>query len=303
MRQFLSGWPLLTGRTLDSVPMRFVRYTDGSTPTWGVERNGTIHSLSGLPRGEPDLADISEEGYRSRIRTLVTSGALPQTARSEVSLLAPVPQPGKIVCCGMNYRDHAEEQDETIPDSPMLFGKAPTAVTNPEDPIVHPDPNGAEQVDYEVELAVVIGRDITDASESDVYDRIAGYTVVNDVSGRTAQQSDGQFFRGKSYDTFAPMGPVLIADEDFDPNSADVELRVDGETKQSSNTEEFIFDVGELVSYISQSMTLRQGDVIATGTPGGVGIFRDPVEVLEPGQTVEAEIEKIGTLRNPVVAK
>ncbi|WP_303646685.1 fumarylacetoacetate hydrolase family protein [Haladaptatus sp. DYF46] len=203
----------------------------------------------------------------------------------------------------MNYRDHAEEQDETIPDSPMLFGKAPTAVTNPEDPIVHPDPNGAEQVDYEVELAVVIGRDITDASESDVYDRIAGYTVVNDVSGRTAQQSDGQFFRGKSYDTFAPMGPVLIADEDFDPNSADVELRVDGETKQSSNTEEFIFDVGELVSYISQSMTLRQGDVIATGTPGGVGIFRDPVEVLEPGQTVEAEIEKIGTLRNPVVAK
>ena len=283
--------------------MRFIRYADQTAPAWGVEDDGTIYGLSTLPRGAPDLADISNESYRAEVATRLENDALPRIDREEVSVLAPVSRPGKIVCCGMNYRDHAEEQNEEIPKSPMLFSKAPTAVTNPGDPIVHPDPEGDEQVDYEVELGVVIGKAGSELSESEVYDHVAGYTVFNDVSERTAQQSDGQFFRGKSYDTFAPMGPVLVSDDGFDPNGVDVELRVDGEVKQSSNTENFVFDVGELVSYISQSMTLRPGDVVATGTPGGVGIFRDPVEVLEPGQTTEAEIEGIGTLRNTVVSK
>lgn len=136
---------------------------------------------------------------------------------------------------------------------------------------------------------------------ADTSDHIAGYTVFNDVSGRDAQFDDGQFLRGKSYDTFAPMGPTLRADSSFDPNTADVRLRVNGETKQSSNTEQFIFDVNELVSYISDAMTLRPGDVISTGTPGGVGLFRDPPDLLEAGDTVEAEIDGIGTLTNPVV--
>ncbi|WP_424004375.1 fumarylacetoacetate hydrolase family protein [Haloarcula salina] len=281
--------------------MQFVRYTDGTGPSWGVKEETTIHALSDLPQGEPELADIGDASYRSEVARLVEHDALTQVDADDVSLLAPVPLPGKIVCCGLNYRDHAEEQDEEIPERPMLFGKAATSVTNPGDPIVHPDPDGEEQVDYEVELGVVIGERCKAVSESEAYDHVAGYTVINDVSGRTAQQSDGQFFRGKSYDTFAPMGPTLVADEEFDPNSVDVEMRVDGETKQESNTEQFIFDVGELVSYISQSMTLRPGDVISTGTPGGVGIFRDPVDVLEPGQTTEAEIEGIGTLTNHVV--
>ncbi|WP_248909903.1 fumarylacetoacetate hydrolase family protein [Halocatena marina] len=283
--------------------MQFVRYTDGSDPSWGIKQGAIIHTLSGLPEGTPTLIDMSSPDYRSKLKTLVEHGSLPQIDAEQVSLLAPVPQPGKIICCGLNYHDHAEEQNKETPEQPMLFGKAATSVTNPGDPIIHPDPDGEEQVDYEVELGVVIGKRCKDVSEGDAYDYVAGYTVINDVSGRHAQNVDGQFFRGKSYDTFAPMGPVLVADEEFDPNSVDVELRVDGEVKQSSNTTEFIFDVGELVSYISQAMTLEVGDVISTGTPGGVGIFRDPVEVLEPGQTTEAEIEGIGTLINTVVSE
>jgi len=277
--------------------MRFVRYTDGSGPAWGIETDGQIHALSALPGGEPTYADLTNQPYIDRLQDVVADGGLPQVDVGAVRRLAPVPEPGKIVCAGLNYRDHAEEQNEEIPDEPLLFAKAPTTVTNPGSPIVHPD---GEQVDYEVELAVVIGRTATDLAASDVRDHVAGYTVLNDVSGRDAQMGDGQFFRGKSYDTFAPMGPALVAGDGFDPNAVDVTLRVDGETKQSSNTRQFIFEVPELVAYISRNMTLRPGDVISTGTPGGVGIFRDPVDLLEPGDVCEAEIEGIGTLTNPV---
>jgi 2-keto-4-pentenoate hydratase/2-oxohepta-3-ene-1,7-dioic acid hydratase in catechol pathway len=280
--------------------MQFVRYNGGSGPTWGVRRDGAIHALADLPAGEPTYQDLANETYVETVRDAVANGALSQVDPDGVSLLAPVPRPSKIVCAGLNYRDHAEEQDEEIPDRPLLFSKASTAVTNPGSPIVHPP---GEQVDYEVELAVVVGRTAWNLDEDEVADHVAGYTVHNDVSGRDAQMSDGQFFRGKSYDTFAPMGPALVTGEEFDPNAVDVALRVDGETKQSSNTEQFIFDVDELVSYISGNMTLEPGDVVSTGTPGGVGIFRDPVDLLEPGQTCEAEIEEIGTLTNPVVGE
>ncbi len=201
----------------------------------------------------------------------------------------------------MNYHDHAEEQDEEVPDQPLLFGKSPSAVTNPGDPIVHPAE--LEEVDYEVELGVVIGRTAKDVDAAEARDYVAGYTAVNDVSGRDAQFDDGQWFRGKSFDTFAPMGPTLVPDEYVDPHSLDVACRVNGETKQDSNTEEFIFDVDDLVEYISGFTTLRPGDVISTGTPGGVGVFRDPPELLEPGDEVDVEIEGIGTLTNAVVAE
>jgi 2-keto-4-pentenoate hydratase/2-oxohepta-3-ene-1,7-dioic acid hydratase in catechol pathway len=278
--------------------MQFVRHNGGAGPTFGVQADSRIHSLADLPEGEPSYEDLTNQCYLDRVRAAVEHDALSHERVDDVNLLAPVPRPGKIVCAGLNYRDHAEEQDEEIPDEPLLFAKAPTTVANPGSPIVHPE---GEQVDYEVELAVVMGRTATDLDQNDVDDYVAGYTVLNDVSGRDAQFSDGQFFRGKSYDTFSPMGPTLVARDDFDPNAVDVALRVDGETKQSSNTEQFIFDVPELVSYISANMTLQPGDVISTGTPGGVGIFRDPVDLLEPGQTCEAEIEGIGTLTNHVV--
>jgi len=280
--------------------MQFVRYTTGGGATWGVKRDARVYSLAGLPAGEPEYGDLTNRRYLDQVRRSVDRGTLAHRDIGDVSLLAPVPVPGKIVCAGLNYHDHAQEQGAEAPDRPLLFAKAPTTVTNPGDPIVHP---GDEQVDYEVELAAVIGTTAKDLDEGDVDDHVAGYTVLNDVSGRDAQFSDDQFFRGKSYDTFSPMGPTLVAGGGFDPNAVDVELRVDGDTKQSSNTREFIFDVHELVSYISQNMTLRPGDVISTGTPEGVGIFRDPVDLLEPGQTCEAEIDGIGTLTNPVVAE
>jgi len=281
--------------------MQLVRYADGGNATWGVQDGDVIHSLAGQPTGEPSYQDLTSETYLDEVRRRVDDGALSRRSVEDVSLLAPVPVPGKIVCVGLNYRDHAEEQDEEIPETPLLFSKAPTTVTNPGDPIVHP--GGDEQVDYEVELGVVVGRYAKDIDVDEAEEYVAGYTVLNDVSGRTSQFDDGQFFRGKSFDTFSPMGPALVAGDDFDPNSVDVALRVNGETKQSSNTEQFIFDVPEAVSYISENMTLRPGDVISTGTPGGVGIFRDPVDLLEPGDTCEAEIEGIGTLENPVVAE
>lgn len=280
--------------------MQLVRFNSGAGPAWGVQANTGIHVLADRAMDELSYQDLTNPSYLDQLENAVENRTLPVVDFDGVSLLAPVLRPSKIVCAGLNYHDHAEEQNEEVPDVPLLFSKSPTTVTNPNNPIIHPD---GEQVDYEVELAVVIGRTAKDIDEDEVYDYIAGYTILNDVSGRDAQFSDGQFFRGKSYDTFSPMGPALVTGEDFDPNTVDVELRVDGETKQSSNTEQFIFDVPELVSYISANMTLKPGDVISTGTPGGVGIFREPVDLLEPGQTCEAEIEGIGTLTNPVIAE
>lgn len=279
--------------------MRFVRYTTGGAPTWGVAVDDTVYSLADAPFGEPSFADIATPGYRRRTRQAVNTDALSGAPRSEVNELAPVPNPGKIACVGLNYHDHAEEQNQDVPEKPMLFGKSATAVTNPGAAIVRP--SDVDQVDYEVELAVVIGRTATDVDSENAAEYVAGYTVLNDVSARDAQFEDEQFFRGKSYDTFAPMGPELVTGDEFDPNNLDVALRVNGETKQASNTDEFIFDVYEVVEYLSDVMTLEPGDVISTGTPGGVGVFRDPPDLLEPGDTVEAEIEGIGTLRNHVV--
>jgi 2-keto-4-pentenoate hydratase/2-oxohepta-3-ene-1,7-dioic acid hydratase in catechol pathway len=278
--------------------LRLVRYAHGGATSLGVERGGVVHALSAHPAGEPTLQDLTNRSYLDALADAVDDGALPTTDSGAVDALAPVPDPGKIVCVGLNYRDHAEEQDEEPPEAPLLFSKAPTSVTNPGDPIVHP---GGEEVDYEVELAVVMGRTAKNVDAADADDYVAGYTALNDVSGRTAQMGDGQFFRGKSYDTFSPMGPAMRVDADYDPNAVDVACRVDGETRQDSNTEQFVFDVHDLVEYISANMTLRPGDVISTGTPGGVGIFREPPTLLEPGDTVEVEVEGVGVLRNHVV--
>ncbi|WP_246998294.1 fumarylacetoacetate hydrolase family protein [Halosolutus gelatinilyticus] len=280
--------------------MQFVRYTTGGSPQWGVRRDDEIVPLAGL-REELSYRQLTDAGFLRVVEDAVDAAADRARPVAEAKLLAPVPRPGKIVCVGLNYHDHAEEQDEDVPERPLLFGKAGTAVTNPGDPIVHPPE--LEEVDYEVELGVVIGRTAKDVSAANARDYVAGYTAINDVSGRDAQFEDEQFFRGKSYDTFAPMGPTLVPDDRLAPSQLDVACRVNGETKQSSNTAEFIFGAEELVEYISGITTLRPGDVISTGTPGGVGIFREPPELLEPGDTVEVEIEGIGVLSNQIVAK
>lgn len=279
--------------------MRFVRYSATGTPQWGIQQENRIYPVCNMEVPGPSFEKMTTRGYRKRIQKALGAQAPPSVPRGDVQLLAPVETPGKIVCVGLNYHDHAEEQDEKIPERPMLFSKSPTSITHPQRPIVHPAM--VDQVDYEVELAFVVGRTAKDVPEEDARDYVAGYTILNDVSARDAQFEDGQFYRGKSYDTFAPMGPALITDSDIDPNNLSLELRVNGDIKQSSSTAEFIFGIEELVSYLSRVMTLQPGDVVTTGTPGGVGIFSDPPDLLEPGDEVEAKIQEIGILRNPVI--
>lgn len=277
--------------------MQFVRFATSGGVRWGVTVDEQTYALDRF--GDPTIEDLATPGYRRRVRRAVETGELPAIEEPE-DYLAPIPSVEQIICVGLNYYDHAEEQDEEIPEKPMLFSKSPLSVTNPNAPIVHPD--DVEQVDYEVELGIVVGRTASEVSADEAEEYVAGYTVVNDVSARDAQFEDGQFFRGKSYDTFAPMGPALTTPESIDANDVDVELRLNGEVKQESSTEEFIFDVGDTIEYLSHRMTLQPGTVISTGTPGGVGIFRDPPELLAPGDTVEAEVDGIGTLENHVVS-
>ncbi len=276
--------------------MQFVRFATSGGVRWGVVVDDQTYALDRL--GEPTIEDLATPGYRRRVERAVETGELP-AIEEPTDYLAPIPSVEQIICVGLNYYDHAEEQDEEIPEKPMLFAKSPSTVTDPDAPIVHPD--DVEQVDYEVELGIVIGRTACEVSAEEAEEYVAGYTVVNDVSARDAQFEDEQFFRGKSYDTFAPMGPALTAPDAIDPNDVKVELRLNGEVKQESSTAEFIFDVGDAIEYLSHVTTLQPGTVISTGTPGGVGIFRDPPELLAPGDTVEAEIEGVGSLENHVV--
>ena len=278
--------------------MHVTRYQDRGSVHWGVRQGDVVYSLASLPEGEPSWEQLANDSYQNSLRRAVEYEQLTTRPLEEVSLRAPVDQPSKVVSVGLNYYDHAEEQNEDPPDQPLLFSKAPSAIVGPRDSIVIPD--AVEQVDYEVELAVIVGRSARYISSGDAHEYIAGYTVFNDVSARDAQFADGQFFRGKSYDTFAPMGPGLVVDG-FDPNSADISLRVNDEMKQDSSTSEFIFSVGDLFEYITGVMTLSPGDVIATGTPGGVGIFRDPPDLLQSGDTISCHVEGIGTLENPVL--
>jgi len=214
---------------------------------------------------------------------------------------APVPRPGKLICIGLNYRDHAAESNMPIPERPVVFSKFTSAVIAPGEPVVLPTTSA--QVDYEAELAVVIGRRAKNVSAARALDYVLGYTNFNDVSARDFQFADGQWQRGKSCDTFAPMGPTIVtADVVPDPHKLSIKLILNGETMQDSNTDQLIFGVPELIEFISQTITLEPGDVIATGTPSGVGFARKPPVFLRPGDMMEVEIERVGKLGNPVVA-
>ena len=232
-----------------------------------------------------------------RRETLPRGAVLPLR---DVVLGPPVPRPGKVICIGLNYRDHAAESGMAVPESPVTFSKYATAVIGPERPIVLPAVS--TQVDYEAELAVVIGRRAKHVPVERARDCVLGYTNLNDVSARDMQFADKQWQRGKSCDTFAPMGPAIVtADEVGDPHRLRVQLRLNGRTMQDSSTEQLIFGVDRVVSFLSQTVTLEPGDVIATGTPPGVGFARKPPVFLKAGDVVEVEVEKLGVLRNPVV--
>ncbi|MGZ8475945.1 MAG: fumarylacetoacetate hydrolase family protein [Candidatus Limnocylindria bacterium] len=243
------------------------------------------------------LADVERSVERVRH---ALGGELGLMARpvADLRLLAPVSRPSKIVAVGRNYREHAAEEEAALPVAPLLFAKLPSALVG----------HGAEviwsaeltgQVDYEAELAVVIGRRARSVTADRALEHVLGYTCLNDVSARDLQVGDGQWTRAKSLDTFCPMGPWLVtADEIPDPGALQVRCRVNGHVRQDASTAQLVHGVAELVAYCSQSFTLEPGDVIATGTPGGVGAFRDPPVFLADGDVVEVEIGGIGILRN-----
>ena len=263
----------------------------------------------------PDLLswfDMDGPWFRKATNTyealMMDKGELPRAKekgwlvrRQDAYWHAPVPRPRKVVCIGLNYRDHAAESNMPIPERPVLFSKFATCVIGPGEPVVIP--TTSEQVDYEAELAVVIGRRAKNVSAAEAYDYVLGYTAFNDVSARDFQFADGQWQRGKSCDTFAPMGQTIVTtDEIPDPQRLSIKLLLNGQTMQDSNTNQLIFGVPQLIEFITQSITLEPGDVIATGTPPGVGFARKPPVFLRPGDVMQVQIEGIGELGNPIVA-
>jgi 2-keto-4-pentenoate hydratase/2-oxohepta-3-ene-1,7-dioic acid hydratase in catechol pathway len=212
----------------------------------------------------------------------------------------PIERPGKIVCVGLNYRDHAEEQGVEVPAEPLLFAKWPSALIGPGDPIVIPPL--VTKCDYEAELGVVVGARVRGVSKENALEAVLGYVCANDVSARDLQFSDGQWTRGKSVDTFCPVGPLVPAAKIPDPHALRIRATVSGEVLQDSTTANLIFGVDEIVSHVTKTTTLEPGDLILTGTPAGVGVFRDPQRLLQPGDEVTIEIEHVGSLTNPVIA-
>ena len=276
--------------------MKLVRFGKKGKAKPGLWKDGKIVDLRNI---FPEIPDVGEAFFRGGWLEKVARVKDPgQTV--EERLASPVYCPSKIICLGKNYAEHAKEGGFENPEKPLLFSKTPNALSGPFDPIILPKSSG--QVDWEVELAVVIAKRGKRINKKDAFDYIAGFTVMNDVSGREAQFSDSQWFRGKSFDSFAPAGPFIVTpDEIGDVNNLRLTAIVDGVTMQDGNTRDMIFDVPTIIEYISEDITLILGDIISTGTPAGVGIFRDPPVVLKPGNVVECHIEKIGSIINKVV--
>src|SRR5690625_1692285 len=219
---------------------------------------------------------------------------------NNIKIKAPLPNPGKVVCIGINYMDHCREQNVEPPKTPLLFSKWSSCVIGHEENIILP--KESKQVDFEAELGVIIGKKGKHISEENVFDHIFGYVIVNDVSARDVQFSDGQWVRGKSFDTFAPSGPYLVtADEIKDPHNLAIRCTVNDQVLQDSNTKEMIFNINEIVAYLSKGFTFEPGDLLSTGTPHGVGVFREPQVFLEDGDEVVIEIEGLGTLKNTCI--
>jgi len=264
-----------------------------------------LHATDGrLPQSVKSLLAASPDVRKAAAEAAGSKSAVKHAANA-VKLLPPVPDAGKILCIGLNYRDHAIEGGKAIPGEPVVFGKFPNTLIAHGDPIAIP--KVAQKVDYEAELVIVIGKTGKHIpNDTSAFQYVGGYTCGHDVSARDWQfrGEEKQWIIGKTFDTFAPTGPVLVtADEIPDPHKLQVQLRLNGTTMQNSNTREFIFGVPHLLWFLSQVVTLEPGDLIFTGTPPGVGIARKPPVLLKPGDVTEVEVEKIGVLRNPCVAE
>src|SRR6185312_288278 len=281
--------------------MRLVNFRRENRIEFGVERDGFVRSLANAGYGSD--AEFFAGGAKAldAARALAARADAEQVRLEEVELMAPVLQPGKILCVGLNYRDHAIESNMAIPEVPTIFLKLPNAVTGPDAEVILPQ--NSTQPDYEAELAAVIGRGGKNIRREDWKQHVLGYTILNDVSARDVQLATSQWTLGKSFDTFAPLGPAIVTtDEIEDPHTLDIELSIGGEVLQRSNTRHLIFKLPDLIAHLSSVISLEPGDIISTGTPAGVGLGRTPKRWLKPGEEIVAKIEGIGELRNHTVS-
>ncbi|MDL1895395.1 fumarylacetoacetate hydrolase family protein [Anaerolineae bacterium CFX7] len=297
--------------------MQIITFQVHSRTRWGALQNGRAIDLNAVndargvlmyrAQSVLDFLHAGHAAWENARETLTWLGnrEIPEGtfALDDVKLLAPLPRPGKIMAIGLNYRDHARETGAAIPTKPILFAKFPSAVIGPYDTIrLHPDQT--QRVDYEAELGVVIGKPASRVQRADALDYVFGYTVLNDVSARDIQKDKtygNQWVRGKSLDTFCPMGPAITShDAVTDPQNLNVRASLNGTVMQDGTTREMIFDVATLIEYLSHGITLEPGDVIATGTPPGVGDARQPPIYLKAGDVIEIQIEGLGKLSNPV---
>jgi len=290
--------------------MRLVTFTHAGRNALGAliagpdgERIVDLHGLdTRIPASMLEFLEAGAPALELARHALAGVAAHAGMPLAQVTLKAPIPRPGKIICIGQNYREHVRETKATVPDTPVIFAKYGNAVIGHGEPVVLPA--AVERPDYEGELGVVIGRRCRNVPEAQALDYVAGYTVINDVSARDWQFRNSQWTLGKTPDTFCPMGPALVtADEVGNVQNLDLRTIVSGEVLQHGHTSDMIFSVANLIWDMARIMTLEPGDVIATGTPSGVGFTRTPPRLLRPGDVVRIEIERIGALENPVVAE
>ncbi|MEQ8580442.1 MAG: fumarylacetoacetate hydrolase family protein [Marinoscillum sp.] len=279
--------------------MKLIRFGAFGSEKPGIEVAGVRYDVSNIVRDYDE--DFFAEGGVEKLKAAFDASTA-TTVGSDVRLGAPVRRPGKIICIGLNYRKHAEESGMAVPTEPVVFFKATSSVIGPNDTIVIP--KNSKKSDWEVELAVVIGKRANYVSEEEALDYVAGYVLHNDVSEREFQlERGGQWVKGKSCDTFAPLGPYLVTkDEVANPNNLNLWLKLNGKKVQDGNTDDFIFNVQEVISYLSQYMSLMPGDIISTGTPEGVGLGFKPPVYLKEGDVIELGIEGLGEARQDVVA-
>lgn len=296
--------------------MKLYRYTQNQRPTLAIAHGDRLFSCEELLKkagaklseavlqaDTRTLCAVPEAGLDALRRIISDESAfadVPSVAIAEADLLAPISDPSKVICIGLNYRDHCEEQNKPAPERPMLFAKFANTIAGPADDVRIPA--NTRELDFEGELGVVIGRRARNVSRAEALDYVFGYMALLDVSARDLQRSDGQWVRAKSQDGFAPCGPCIVTtDEITDPQNLPLRTVVNGEVMQNSNTGNMIFPVDELIAFVSESLTLEPGDIISTGTPAGVGVHRNPQVLLKSGDVVEVTIEGIGSLRNRFV--
>ncbi|XP_053574162.1 fumarylacetoacetate hydrolase domain-containing protein 2 [Bombina bombina] len=288
--------------------MRLVQFKSSVAPGLRIglemEAGGSVIDLNAfdpsLPCGMREFLEAGDTALQTAKRAL-TSGQH-TLKRSQISILAPISNPEKVICIGMNYVDHCLEQNVPVPKEPIIFSKFPSSIVGPTDPIILPPES--KEVDWEAELAFVIGKKGKDIKEEDAMDYVVGFTVAHDVSARDWQMKKNgkQWLLGKTFDTFCPIGPALVTKDSIsDPHNLGIRCRVNGELVQDSNTKQMVFKTEALIAWVSKFVTLNPGDIFLTGTPPGVGVFRKPPIFLKAGDVVQCEIDELGVITNPVV--